>query len=241
MSRRNIHQGKPAGQGLLTARPVTEGDKPETPSSIQTLSVGTTRFGLISVPPGYSPGRPAPLLVLLHGAGGEAGQAIGWLQSIADETGLILLAPQSEGPTWDVILGGYGPDVQRIDDALSEVFRRFAIDPGRVAVGGFSDGASYALSLGVINGALFRRVVAFSPGFVAQTGSGGGGAGGHPRFYVSHGTGDRVLPIDACSRRLVPKLKAAGFDVVYREFDGGHTVPSHIAREAIGWLLDETP
>jgi phospholipase/carboxylesterase len=179
--------------------------------------------------------------VLLHGAGGEAGQAIGWLQPIADETGLILLAPQSEGPTWDVILGGYGPDVQRIDDALSEVFRRFAIDPGRVAVGGFSDGASYALSLGVINGALFRRVVAFSPGFVAQTGSGGGEGRGHPRFYISHGTGDRVLPIDACSRRLVPKLKSAGFDVVYREFDGGHTVPSHIAREAIGWLLDETP
>jgi phospholipase/carboxylesterase len=241
MSRRNIHQGKPAGQGLLTARPVTEGDKPETPSSIQTLSVGTTRFGLISVPPGYSPGRPAPLLVLLHGAGGEAGQAIGWLQSIADETGLILLAPQSEGPTWDVILGGYGPDVQRIDDALAEVLRRFAIDPNRVAVGGFSDGASYALSLGVINGALFRRVVAFSPGFVAQTGSGGADAGSYPRFYISHGTGDRVLPIDACSRRLVPKLKTAGFDVVYREFDGGHTVPSHIAREAIGWLLDETP
>ncbi len=241
MSRRKIHEGTPADQGRLTARLVTEGDKPETPPSIQTLSVGNTRFGLISVPPGYSPGRPAPLLVLLHGAGGEAGQAIGWLQPIADETGLILLAPQSEGPTWDVILGGYGPDVQRIDDALSEVFRRFSIDPNRVAVGGFSDGASYALSLGVINGALFRRVVAFSPGFVAQTGSGGGGAGGYPRFYISHGTGDRVLPIDACSRRLVPKLKSAGFDVVYREFDGGHTVPSHIAREAIGWLLDETP
>jgi phospholipase/carboxylesterase len=241
MSRQSIHEGTAADQGRLTARPVMESDKPETLSSIQTLSVGTTRLGLISVPPGYSPDRPAPLLVLLHGAGGEAKQAIGWLQTVADEAGLILLAPQSEGATWDVIMGGYGPDVQRIDNALSEAFRRFAVDPDRVAVGGFSDGASYALSLGVINGALFRRVVAFSPGFVAQTGSGGGGAGGHPRFYVSHGTGDRVLPIDACSRRLVPKLKSAGFDVVYREFDGGHTVPSHIAREAIGWLLDETP
>jgi predicted esterase len=235
MSRRNIHEGTPADQGRLTVRPVTEGDKPETPPSIQTLSVGNTRFGLISVPPGYSPGRPAPLLVLLHGAGGEAKQAIGWLQMVADEVGLILLAPQSEGATWDVIMGGYGPDVQRIDDALSEVFLRFAVDPDRVAVGGFSDGASYALSLGVINGALFRRVVAFSPGFVAAT-----SAEDNPQFYVSHGTGDRVLPIDACSRRLVPKLKAAGFDVVYREFDGGHTVPTYIAREAIEWLLDDT-
>jgi phospholipase/carboxylesterase len=126
--------------------------------------------------------------------------------------------------------------VQRIDNALSEVFRRFAIDPDRVAVGGFSDGASYALSLGVINGALFQRVVAFSPGFVAATDT-----EDHPRFYVSHGTGDKVLPINVCSRWLVPKLKTAGLDVVYREFDGGHTVPPYIAREAIGWLLDDTP
>ncbi|UEM21652.1 hypothetical protein JL100_002445 [Skermanella mucosa] len=236
MSRRNIHRDSPAGRGRLTARPGTVGDRPETPPSIQTLSVGTERFGLISVPPRYRPDRPAPLLVLLHGAGGEAGQAIGWLQPVADEAGLILLAPQSEGPTWDVILGGYGPDVKRIDDALAEVFRRFAIDPDRVAVGGFSDGASYALSLGLINGGLFRRVAAFSPGFAAPSGT-----DDHPAFYISHGTGDTVLPIDACSRRLVPRLQAAGFDVLYREFDGGHTVPPYVAREAVGWLLDDTP
>ncbi|WP_158043676.1 alpha/beta hydrolase [Skermanella pratensis] len=236
MSRRIIHRDTPAGRGRLTARAGTDCDRAETPPGIRTLSVGTERFGLISVPPGYRPGRPYPLLVLLHGAGGEAGQAIGWLRPVADEAGLILLAPQSEGSTWDVIMGGYGPDVKRIDDALAEVFRRFAIDPDRVAVGGFSDGASYALSLGLTNGGLFRRVAAFSPGFAAPAGT-----DDSPGFYISHGTGDTVLPIDACSRRLVPRLRDAGFDVLYREFDGGHTVPPCIAREAVGWLLDDTP
>jgi phospholipase/carboxylesterase len=209
--------------------------KSETPPSIRTLSIGNTRFGLISVPSGYSPSRPAPLLVLLHGAGGDAKQALGWLQPVADENGLILLAPQSEDRTWDVIMCGFGPDVRRIDDALSEVFHQFAIDPVRIAIGGFSDGASYALSLGVINGALFRRVIAFSPGFVAAT-----YAEGQPRFFVSHGTGDMVLPIGACSRRLVPKLKGAGFEVLYREFDGGHSVPADVAREAMDWFLNDT-
>lgn len=235
MRHRNIQQGMLANQGRLAARPVIAEDRPETPPSIQTLTIDATRVGLISVPPGYDPRRPAPLLVLLHGACGEARQALGWLQAAADENGLILLAPQSEGRTWDVIRGGFGPDVQRIDDALSEVFRRFTIDPGRVAIGGFSDGASYALSLGVINGTLFRRVIAFSPGFVAAS-----FAVDHPRFFVSHGTGDTVLPIDACSRRLVPKLKDAGFEVLYREFDGGHTVPADVAREAIDWFLHDT-
>jgi len=32
---------------------------------------------------------------------------------------------------------------------------------------GFSDGASYALSVGITNGDLFTHVIAFSPGFVA--------------------------------------------------------------------------
>jgi phospholipase/carboxylesterase len=235
MRHRNIHEGMPADQGRFAARPVIADDKPETPPSIRTLSIGNTRFGLISVPRGYHPSRPAPLLVLLHGAGGDAKQALGWLQDIADDNGLILLAPQSEERTWDVIMGGFGPDVGRIDDALSEVFRQFAIDPVRIAIGGFSDGASYALSLGLINGAMFQRVIAFSPGFVAAS-----YAEGQPRFFVSHGTGDTVLPIDACSRRLVPKLRNAGFYVLYREFNGGHSVPPHITREAMDWFLNDT-
>ncbi len=40
------------------------------------------------------------------------------------------------------------------------------MDAGRVGIGGFSDGASYALSLGLTNGDLFTHVLAFSPGFM---------------------------------------------------------------------------
>jgi phospholipase/carboxylesterase len=89
-----------------------------------------------------------------------------------------------------------------------------------VALGGFSDGASYALSLGLTNGDLFTHLIAFSPGFMAP-----GGEVGRPRCYVAHGTRDAVLPIDRCSRRLVPVLERAGYAVRYHEFDGPHTVP----------------
>jgi predicted esterase len=54
--------------------------------------------------------------------------------------------------------------------------------------------------------------------------------------FVSHGTHDRVLPIDACSRRLVSEPRQTGYHVRYREFDGGHAVPAAIARDAVGWL-----
>jgi predicted esterase len=53
---------------------------------------------------------------------------------------------------------------------------------------------------------------------------------------VAHGTRDAVLPIAACSRRLVPALERGGYDVTYREFDGPHTVPPDVAREALAWF-----
>jgi len=59
---------------------------------------------------------------------------------------------------------------------------------------------------------------------------------GRRAIYVSHGVEDRVLPIETCSRTLVPMLRRAHYDVDYSEFDGGHTVPAGIARAAVTWL-----
>jgi predicted esterase len=57
--------------------------------------------------------------------------------------------------------------------------------------------------------------------------------------FVSHGTRDGVLPIDACSRRVVPRLRRAGYDVLYREFQGAHTIPDAVRAEAMEWFLPE--
>jgi predicted esterase len=74
--------------------------------------------------------------------------------------------------------------------------------------------------------------MAFSPGFVPTVEH-----HGRPRLFISHGTADPVLPIGSCSRRIVPRLEQADYDVTYREFDGAHTVPPDIARTAVAWLL----
>lgn len=189
---------------------------------------------LLRVPATYGPRRPAPLVVMLHGATARAEDVSELPEGLAERTGLILLAPNSRGYTWDVLLGGYGPDVAAIDRALAWTFSSYAIDPTRVAIGGFSDGASYALSLGLTNGDLFTHVLAFSPGFAAPA-----GRVGRPRIFVSHGTRDAVLPVDRCSRRIVPTLRRTGYDVTYKEFEGGHTVPPEVAREAAGWFTAE--
>jgi phospholipase/carboxylesterase len=156
------------------------------------------------------------------------------LTGLADAEGFLLLAPDSRSVTWDVILDHYGPDVAFVDDAMRRVFAEHAVDPARLAAAGFSDGASYALSLGLTNGGLFTHVLAFSPGFMAPART-----EDSPRFFISHGVRDTVLPIDRTSRRVVPHLQAAGYEVEYREFPDGHTVPPGIARAAVTWFLGE--
>jgi phospholipase/carboxylesterase len=203
---------------------------------LQELRLARGRDGFLYIPKGYAADRPAPLMVLFHGAGRRATNALGPIQKLADGAGLILLAIDSRGETWDVLEGGYGPDVAFLDRALETAFSRCAVDPARIAAEGFSDGASYALSLGVTNGDLFTHVIAFSPGFLAPKDQ-----RGKPKIFLSHGTRDEILSIASTSRRIVPQLKDAGYDVVYREFDGNHTVPEPIAREAVGWFTGATP
>jgi predicted esterase len=200
---------------------------------VQPLQLATTRDGLLYVPKNYTPGRPAALAVMLHGAGGNAEHGLSLLRKYADEHSIILLAPASRLGSWDVIArNAFGKDVVLIDQALDLVFSRYAVDPARIAVGGFSDGASYALCLGLTNGDLFTHVIAFSPGFVYTEQE-----QGKPAVFVSHGTRDRVLPIDPCSRRLVPRLQRKGLSVNYQEFDGEHQIPDRISADAVAWFF----
>jgi phospholipase/carboxylesterase len=218
-------------RGRLTSRPRPSIDGVPPAGLVPLQLSGSDRDGVLYVPASYRAGQPAPLVVSFHGAGGSGRRGLPRLQALADTTGFLLLAPDSRDSTWDVVRTGFGPDVQFVDRALELVFARYAVDSARVAAEGFSDGASYALSLGLLNGDLFTHVIAFSPGFLlAQR------LVGQPRCYLSHGVQDPILPIDACSRRIVRELRDDRYQVRYTEFEGGHVVPPAIASEAVDWL-----
>ena len=195
---------------------------------LQPLGLESERDGVLYVPAGAD--ARMPLILMLHGVGGSGLRASRLLAAAAEATGCVVVAPDSRGRTWDALLGGFGPDVRFIERALATVGAGF-IAPGQVAVAGFSDGVTYALGLGRANGSLFSHILAFSPGFVLAS-----HPVGRPDIYVSHGRSDQVLPIDACSRVLVPELRRGGYDVRYREFDGRHAVPRAVALEAVRWF-----
>ncbi|MBZ5611541.1 MAG: phospholipase [Acidobacteriia bacterium] len=202
------------------------------PAGLHPLGLRAERDALLYVPESAAKYKRVPLIISLHGAGRTADRAIELLRSLSDEHGFLLLAPASEAETWDVIRSTYGPDIAFLNQSLARTFELRNVDPRRVAIAGFSDGASYSLSVGLTNGDFFRAVFGFSPGFIIP-----GEFTGRPDIFISHGTIDPILPIDECSRRIVPALKRSGYRVTYREFEGKHTLPPEIASEAMRWFM----
>jgi phospholipase/carboxylesterase len=226
-----VEAGTPASDGHVLSRPPKEPPPVPAATGAQPLGLDSGRDGVIYLPPGLT--GPAPLLVLLHGATGSAAGITRRTEAfaLADELKMVILAPDSRERTWDAIRGHFGPDVEFLDKALAKLFETVPIDKKRIGIGGFSDGASYAISLGLQNGDLFTHVAAFSPGFFV-----GNQRRGRPIFYISHGKRDEILPFDTTSLRIVPELENASYSVRFKAFDGPHTVPAAIAREAFEWI-----
>jgi phospholipase/carboxylesterase len=203
------------------------------PAARTELEVEHIRDGVFYVPKGYQDGHATPLLVWLHGAGGS-GNISENLAGLADEFGIIVLAPDSREWTWGSILGNWQPDLDVLKRAMEEVQSRCAVAKERIWLGGFSDGASFSLSLGISYGNVFSRVYAGSPGVMQPI-----AVNGKPPIFISHGTSDQTMPIDETSRKFVPRLKGLGYDVTYREYDGRHLLPPEILREVITWFASK--
>lgn len=222
--------------GMLSARP---GPVAAPASRRGVFRLDTWPQPDVFIPPGHDVAKPAPLMLLLHGGGGGGDRLLRAFMPLASEYGVLLLAPEAERRTWDVVrafqYGGepeFGADVKRVDASLEALFAQAAVDQRRIAIAGMSDGASYALSLGLRNAALFSHIIAFSPGGIAPF-AGKPGA----RIFMSHGRRDRVLAFDNTASGMVGGLKAAGGDVTFVSFDGDHELRPQEMRAAMAWWL----
>lgn len=208
------------------------------------LNLGSTLFintefawrdGLLHVPRTVSPEKPAPLLIWLHGGGGHA-RYVRRLLPAAEKAGVVVLALDSRHNTWDGIDSPFGPDVRFMAKALSYTFDRIWVDPTKMALGGLSDGGSYSLALGRVNGDLFTHLIAVAPWRLKPPAE----LLGLPKMFVAHGKKDNIYPYLHSRYFLVPGLKKAGYDVDYLEFDGPHSVTPPVSEQIMQWFI-ETP
>lgn len=187
-----------------------------------------------------------PLILMLHGARGSGEEM---LDRLLDNSGVLeaaVLAPTAHDETWDALIpetdtlldgwsgsmsrGQFGRDIALLNEALALFVSQVAVEAGRMSVAGFSDGATYALAVGLANPGLFRRIAALSPGLLMDDAS-----PARSSVYIAHGRGDRAFPIDRCGRRIANDLRRRGFDVTLREFEGGHELRRDVYHDAVSW------
>jgi poly(3-hydroxybutyrate) depolymerase len=172
------------------------------------------------VPAAYNGQKPAPLVVALHGMGGDENAmfesyASGALKREADRLGMLVVCPKGR----DTASMYRGSAEQDVLDVLAEVRRDYKIDASRIYLMGHSMGAYGTWSTAMNHPDLFAALGPIS---------GGGDPSGmtkirHIPQYVVHGDDDRTVNVSQ-SRRMVEAGKAAGTDIVYVEVPGGsHT------------------
>jgi poly(3-hydroxybutyrate) depolymerase len=194
------------------------------------------RDGTLFVPKSYKPGTPMPLLIMLHGFSGW-GDNQRRLFELAEELGFLVITPESRDITWGKEVPGFDQDVKYIGAAFRHVGSLVNIDFDRVALGGQSDGAGYALTMGLAYGDTFHYLIVLAGGGLIEPIR----RQGKPKIFIAHGVKDTTMPIDISGRKNAKQLKDEGYDVTYREHDGGHGTPFEITREAMLWFLGKAP
>lgn len=119
--------------------------------------VDSIRGAFVYVPKQAVGTQRVPLVVVLHGGGVSPRELLNTQYPLADQYGMILLAPEISGP----VLGA--AVVQAFDATLTHVLQTFAIEAEHVAITGMSNGGYAALILGCANPEVFSRVAPLSP------------------------------------------------------------------------------
>jgi phospholipase/carboxylesterase len=184
------------------------------------------------VPQSYKKGVAMPIVVLLHGFRSTA-EAVRFAFPLAEEFGVIVLAPESRDMTWGMEIPGFDTDSKYIGMAFRWVAEVLTIDRSRMALGGVSDGANYALNMGLAYGDTFNHLMIYSAGTLAPFRK-----QGKPKVFLAHGTHDEQMPIDRTGRKFAAQLKDEGYPITYREYEGGHGAPLPVVRESFEWFVN---
>src|SRR5579885_236836 len=193
------------------------------------------------IPEDYSPDRPMPLIVALHGGYGHGYEYVWtWLRS-ARSRRYAVLAPKSWDNTWDMSLPS--EDTQSILRMLDEVTREFSIDPARVYLTGLSNGATFGYIFGLERSHLFRGMAPIAgvlhPAVDSMLRQ---GRGKDTPMLVVHGVHDFIFPV-TFARSACKLLSGIGYNVTYKELpDWGHAYPYSInERIVLPWLESLPP
>lgn len=222
------------------------------PSRPETLKLPLTHLKRL---PLESPagGRP-PLLLLLHGVGGNEKHLFELAPQLDPRfVVLSLRAPIRWGPdsfAWFTVrFTDDGPSIvpdelkasrDAVARAIPAAIAAHGADPQRVYLFGFSQGAIVSLTLALTEPHLLAGVVACAgriPPEVIPWAVSGEATHGLPLLWL-HGREDQVIPLD-WAHRARPALENQGVALTSREYDARHTITPEMLADTNAWLAEQ--
>jgi poly(3-hydroxybutyrate) depolymerase len=174
------------------------------------VSGGRNRVYYLAVPKRLDPGKPVPLVILLHGSGRDGSSLAEKWAKLAEEDGFIAVGPDASNTAyWKAPEDGPG----FLRDLVENLRSRYPIDSRRVFLFGHSAGAGFALQMGLLESRYFAAVAIHASTFnkgeetwlLAQ-------AKRKIPFHIAVGDRDEGLPLPEV-RASRDALRAGGFPV----------------------------
>jgi len=172
----------------------------------------------VYVPTNYDKSKSFPLIIALHGMGGDENSyfqayAQGAFKTEAEKHGYIVACPKGRKPA-SMYLGDADKDVM---DVLAEMRRDYNIDPDRIYLTGHSMGGYGTWSVAMSHPEVFAALAPISGG--SSTPAGLPKIAHIPQLVV-HGDTDPTVPVER-SRVMVEAGKKLGAEIKYIEVPGG--------------------
>lgn len=191
-----------------------------------------------------------PVIILLHGVGSNEQDLFSFADQLPDKyLVLSVRAPYtlSEGSyAWYQVDFSTGKPVINSEQEkksrniiiqfITELKKEFSFDENQVYIGGFSQGAIMAYSVGLTRPDLIHGIVAMSgrlleevkPLIVPEK-------LGQLKVFISHGTNDQTLGIHY-ARESVSYLNALKINTTYKEYTEGHGINNPMLIDMVNWL-----
>ena len=200
----------------------------------------------------YFPDQATPepaTVIALHGRGADEYDLLPLLEFL-NFRNLLVISPRAPRPFeygggymwYDLSEEGiphpqtFNESLKLLERFLAETKRAYAINPGRLILLGFSQGAVMSFAAGLLDPHNIRGIVALS-GFVPHK----------SRLplqldrvtdlpvFISHGTYDELMPIEL-GREAAQMLRDAGAAVTFHEYPMGHQVTEGTLRDLVSWM-----
>jgi phospholipase/carboxylesterase len=213
---------------------------------------GTALQYILVTPEGFTAEAGYPLVVLLHGFGANM-QDLTSLAPYIDDTGYVYafpnapfevnLGPGYTGYSWATGRPGMAPpdaNAPDVDELLavfmSEAMTAAGATPGKVVLGGFSQGGGLTLRFGLPRPEMFAGLAVLSGFFRDQEAVEKRlPVERKQRVFVAHGTQDSTVPIDG-GRANKAFLEGAGYEFEYHEYPMAHEIAPQELEDLKAWL-----